>query len=168
MKKTTIALTLLTASLALAASVCLGAKGSGAAKDSTGREITFCVNMKKVRTGDRVNTFGSGYFRWAKIEAGHKKVAEFALSPTQEFNKMLGVATFAGDGKLNSYTDGVLTFTRLGRLTGKLTDRRAATATEGEPDLVQYRFAPSDGGPALEFSGAVIRGDVSVYEEQIP
>ncbi|MEQ1934011.1 MAG: hypothetical protein ABL962_09050, partial [Fimbriimonadaceae bacterium] len=77
MKRITIPLAVIAASLALAASTTQGAQGAGAMRDASGLEFTFSMNVKQTateRTGNRPRTYGAAFFRRGYTFNGNKFV----------------------------------------------------------------------------------------------
>ncbi|MEQ1823703.1 MAG: hypothetical protein ABL949_14435 [Fimbriimonadaceae bacterium] len=168
MKRLTITLSILAASLALAATTTLGAQGAGAMRDAAGNEFTFSINVKKTISGTigtrpRVN--GAAFFRRKFAMNDNKFVLEYAMPVGKGFAKNGGTATFEGPGMMNMYKNGVLISSSPGAIWASVSDMRAANSGDGPPDSMTFRFVDEGGNPPVEFSGPVLRGDVSVFEQ---
>ncbi len=168
MKRITLALTVIAASLALAASNTHVAQGNGAMRDASGNEFTFSMNVKQYTSdtaGSRPITFGSAFFRRNFVLNGNKYTMEYAMATAKAFQRVGTTATFEGAAKTNLYKNGVMITTTPGRLWASVSDMRAAGVPDGTPDSITFRFTAEDGNPPVQFSGPVLRGDIAVFEQ---
>lgn len=165
MRKFAIGVALVTAGLAVAATVIVGARGTGGAVNAAGVKWGYAMDVKKT-TIDGVTRVG-GYFRARREfrEANTAMVVEIGMQNAARFEAgNEGRATFTGRARRVVRRDGVVVREDHGVLAGSVADRREAN-THGEPDLLSFNFRP-DGqtsNDGVSFSGRVYWGDIDVY-----
>ncbi len=166
MKRMLVVLGLAACVVALAADNVVGAKGLGAATNTSGQRWCFSLDSHRTGAGTAAVFGGPSRLRREVMEHDHKMVNDIYLGAPTELVKSGNVVTYAGNGRRRLTQDGVLVREDWGRFYIKATDRRAAGATTGEPDLLSWSFtAPNL--PVLSFAGAVSTGDLVVYEHPL-
>lgn len=148
-----------------AAGVGQGALGNGIVRTETGQLGDFQFKAHKaignIQGNEVVRVSGTAAFRTilpdqALVEINCKTVRQFTLGDDK------ASAEFSGPAMMLIRTPRGVT-----RIAGILAWRVADRGRPGPnnpPDLVGVRFIPSDGSQEFHFGGAVVRGDVKVFE----
>jgi len=161
MRKIAICIGIAGAAVALAATVIVGARGTGGAADSVGTKYGFAMDAKKITADGSVRV--AGYFRVRREyrEGDHNYLVEIGMAP-DELSKIENKVYMAGPGRRVIKRNGVVIRTDHGRMSASVVDRRRANT--GEPDLIAFKYVLPNAVPAVQFNGRVHWGDIEVYQ----
>ncbi|MEQ1822614.1 MAG: hypothetical protein ABL949_08895 [Fimbriimonadaceae bacterium] len=162
MKRISVILGVVAASIALAAVTVQGAKGGGFVRNAAGAEAYCWMDVKKANNGTEVRVGGPARVRTQRRDGDHVIVTEIGMPKADELIKDGRSVAFAGHALLVISVDGNVRVRREGRLQGLVTDRRSPEHP-GDPDTVRLKFTAPTGNP-WEFAGLLVRGDIAVYQ----
>lgn len=163
MRKIAICIGIAGAAVALAATVIVGARGTGGAVDSVGTKYGFAMDAKKITADGSVRV--AGYFRVRREyrEGTNNFLVEIGMEP-DELGKIENKVNMAGPARRVIKRNGVVIRTDHGRMAASVVDRRRPTTNTGEPDLITFKYVLPNAVPAVQFNGRVYWGDIEVYQ----
>ncbi|MEI7576524.1 MAG: hypothetical protein WCK51_06495 [Armatimonadota bacterium] len=168
MKSVLVSLSLVTATIALAAGATeAGCRGRGWMMSNNNRKVRFEIEVKKVTREGRFEVGGSAKFRSEFRDGDHNVAVTVGFLKCARFAKGQNVAEFAGEATMYRSVDGKVVSDPKGYLFVVASDRRAPNATTGNRDLIRFKFVPREKGETIEVTGEVIDGDVVVYEKNL-
>ncbi len=163
MRKIAICIGITGVAVALAATVIVGARGTGGAVDSVGTKYGFAIDARKIT--DDVSVRYTGYFRVRREyrDGDHNYLVELGMTP-DELSKVENKVSMAGPGRRVIKRNGVVIRTDHGRMSATVVDRHRPTSHTGEPDLIAFKYVLPNSVPAVQFNGRVHWGDIEVYQ----
>jgi hypothetical protein len=165
-RKIGVALAALSATIALAAITVVGAKGQGHALNAAGHRAEFHMDAHKATGDGSVRT--GGFFRFI-TRGGTAAVPVtngIVIPEVARLTKAGRVCEFGGPSSMQIRV-GTNYETVRGVCSVRVEDRKAPNATSNTPDLIRVRFVANVTNRVFEWSGAVTRGDILVYERVV-
>ncbi len=165
-RKIGVALVALISSIALAATLVVGAKGQGHALNASGQRAEFYFDAQK-RTADGAVRVG-GFFRFIAFSgtAAMPKSNGIVIPEVARLVKTGRVSEFGGPSSMMIRVGNHYESVR-GICSVRVEDRKLPAA-QGDPDLIRVRFVTNVTNRVFEWGGVVTRGDILVYERTIP
>lgn len=161
MRKIAICIGIAGAAVALAATVIVGARGTGGAVDSVGTKYGFAMDAKKITADGSVRVAGFFRVRREYREGDNNFLVEIGMEPN-ELAKVENKVNMAGPARRVIKRNGVVIRTDHGRMMASVVDRRRANT--GEPDLITFKYVLPNAVTAVQFNGRVYWGDIEVYQ----
>lgn len=170
MRKIAISIAIVAAGIAVAATIIVGAKGTGGIVNTAGVKWGFASDVKKMTTDTSNEVRIGGYFNVRREfrDGAHNMLVVVKMPKAERFeagNELRG-AKFSGRAVRILSRDGVVVREDHGVMAVSVHDRREPNGTSVERDLISFTYRPNAGSPnneGISFSGAVYWGDIDVY-----
>jgi phage terminase large subunit-like protein len=142
-----------------------GGKGHGRAVNGTS-SVDFSFGVAHFSDGTQsVHRGGLNLFQPPRM---NQPATYITMRAVQSVEVDGNEVTFAGPGTMTVMTAAGPQQVQ-GTVMGWAKDNRTWQNPQGSADLVQFEFVPEgQSAAAFEFAGAILRGDVAVFVEQIP